>query len=296
MKRLAELIMRGRMQAVIAVTLLSLLSIMVAPVGIFCSAAIALVTLRQGAWEGFLVLAAAIMATSISAFQLDALYFLTIGFALMVWFPVWLAAVVLREGRHLSLSVEVVVWLSLLGIAGCYLLNGDMAELWRQMIPQLITPEMAGATKVDEMLNAMAPTLTGVIAASAALIVLSGLFIGRWWQAMLYNPGGFRNEFLRLKAPPRMSLVFLALLVLATVGLGKVSEIALNATAPTALLYAFAGIAVAHTYLSAGNMANKAVPMFYITLFLMPRLLLPVALVALLDTWLDIRKLNLNKT
>ncbi len=37
--------------------------------------------------------------------------------------------------------------------------------------------------------------IAGLIAWAVALTAISSLFLARWWQALLYNPGGFRVEF-----------------------------------------------------------------------------------------------------
>src|SRR5690606_21479952 len=45
------------------------------------------------------------------------------------------------------------------------------------------------------------------------------LSIARHWQALLYNPGGFRKEFHALRLDPRFSGVLLALLLAGELGL-----------------------------------------------------------------------------
>jgi uncharacterized protein YybS (DUF2232 family) len=88
----------------------------------------------------------------------------------------------------------------------------------------------------------------------------------------------------------------IAVIVLAAASSGSVSEIAWNVTILLFVLYIFIGTAVMHTVFSGMKMGRYLVPMFYITLFLLPHALLPVALVGLSDAWLNIRKKHTNQT
>ena len=62
--------------------------------------------------------------------------------------------------------------------------------------------EMKGVCMGDGGLSIGAATTHAVVAAEA-LTILSALFIARWWQAMLYNPGGFQQEFHIPSLPPQ---------------------------------------------------------------------------------------------
>ena len=59
-----------------------------------------------------------------------------------------------------------------------------------------------------------APSGAMMLAISAWMIALStiaSLFVSRWWQAILYNPGGFQQEFhgIRLESKLGLSLAVL---------------------------------------------------------------------------------------
>jgi len=41
----------------------------------------------------------------------------------------------------------------------------------------------------------LAHFMSGVAAAGSVYGLLFGLFLARWWQAALYNPGGFRADY-----------------------------------------------------------------------------------------------------
>jgi hypothetical protein len=295
MKWIAAYIMRGRLEAILLASTLAMLSLMLVPLSVFSSGAVALVTLRKGAYEGLAILAISSIAAGILATLIQVPYTFILLYVLVLWLPIWFIAVVLREGRHISLAVEIAVLIGIVGVIGYYLFNADPAAMWKQVMPRMVPPN-APIENVQQMIGLMAPYMTGIAAAGAVFSMLLGLFLGRWWQAILYNPGGFRQEFLGLKVQPRLAFVSIAIIGIAIVSSGVVSQIAWNTTILMFVLYTFIGTAVLHTVFSRMKIGQFAVPMFYITLFFIPHSLLPVALVGFSDTWLDIRKRTLNQT
>jgi hypothetical protein len=295
MKWLAAYIMRGRLEAILLASTLAMLSLILAPLSIFSSGAIALVTLRKGAYEGLIILAISSLAAGVLATLIQVPYTFILLYVLVLWLPIWLIATVLRVGRHISLAVEIAVLIGVVGVVAYYLFNTDPAAMWKQVMPRMVPPN-APIEDVQKMIDLMAPYMTGIAAAGAVSGMLLGLCLGRWWQALLYNPGGFKQEFLQLRVQPRLALICIGIIGIAVVSSGKMSEIAWNTTILMFVLYTFIGTAVLHTVFSRMKIGKYAVPMFYITLFLIPHSLLPVALVGFGDTWLELRKRNLNNT
>jgi hypothetical protein len=287
--------MQGRLQAMIVASTFALLSLKFPPISVLSSAAVALVTLRRGASEGFYVLISSAVAAGLLGFFVIGNYQFVLLYGMVLWMPVWLISIVLREGRHLSLAVEIAVLLGVIGVVGYYLYNNDPSAMWKNVLLQMV-PENAPVEDVRRTVDGLAHYMTGVVAAGSVFGLLFGLFLGRWWQSLLYNPGGFRQEFLALNTHPRLALGSIAVIVLAAVSGGAVSEIAWNVGILLFVLYLFIGTAVMHTVFSGMRMGRYLVPMFYVTLFLVPHALLPVALVGLSDAWLNIRKKHTNQT
>ncbi len=272
---------------------LAMLSLILSPLIIVSAGAVALVTLRRGAYEGLLILACASLAAAVLAVLIQVSSLFILFYVLFFWLPIWLIAVVLREGRHISLAVEITVMIGIVGVVAYYLFNTDPASMWAQVMPRMV-PANAPVEDVKRMIAFISPYMTGIAAAGAVFSMLLGLFLGRWWQSMLYNPGGFRQEFLSLKTEPRLAMISLVIVGIAMLGSGFISQIAWNTAIIIFVLYTFIGIAVLHTVFSRMKIAQYAIAMMYITLFLMPYSMLPVALVGFSDTWLDIRKKKLN--
>lgn len=270
---------------------LALLSLIMPPVSVVSSASVALVTLRLGAFEGLYVLLCSSVAAGVLGLMLLGNYQFALAYAVVLWLPVWLISIVLREGRHLSLAVEIAVLLGVLGVVGYYLYNQEVAAMWKTLLAQML-PVNANAPveDVNHTIDVMSHYMTGVVAAGTVFSLLSGLFLGRWWQANLYNPGGFKQEYLSLSTQPRLAIGSIAVMAIAALSTGIVSEVSWNAAILLFVLYAVIGTAVLHTLFAAMKLARYTVPMFYITLFLIPHALLPVALVGLADAWLNLRK------
>ncbi|WP_245549470.1 MULTISPECIES: DUF2232 domain-containing protein [Methylomicrobium] len=296
MKILADYIMRGRTQAIIVASTLALLSLKFPPVSVLSSASVALVTLRHGALEGvYILFGAGIAAALLGFFAIDNYQF-ALFYALLLWLPVWMISIILREGRRLSLAVEIAVFIGILGVAGFYLYEPDPAAMWAGLLEQMIQQTQAPIKDTKIWIDNFAHYMTGLFAAGTVFSLLFGLFLGRWWQSLLFNPGGFKQEYLALGTGPKLAISSLAILAAAFFTTGTLSEIAWNMTILLFTLYTVIGASVLHVVFSQTKMSRFAVPLFYVTLILVPQVLPPVAIVGLIDAWLDIRKKNSNQS
>lgn len=294
MKFLASYIMKGRMQAMAVASSLALLSLLMPPVSIVSSATVALVTLRRGWYEGLLVLLSACVAAAILGIIVLGNYQFAFGYALILWLPVWLLSIVLREGRHLSLAIEISSVLGALAIIGFYLLAQDPAVYWQAILNIMIEPMMqasdAPIEQVKQTIAMLAKYMTGILATGSVTGLLLGLLLARWWQANLYNPGGFSVEYLALRMPSRFTITTVCVFIVAVVAGGVISEIAWNIGIILFMLYAFIGTAIAHALISATKAKRFLLPIFYMLIFVVPHLVVPVAIIGLSDTWLNLRK------
>ena len=301
MSFLSAYIMRGKMQAVLVASLLALVSLFMHPlikpaIIIVSFASIALVTLRKGGVEGTYTLLYATAATALIGGLLlgDAAFIgLMVVSCLTMWLPVWLVAVVLRETRNLALAVELAMFIGVLGVGGFYAYTGDPATTWQAAFAPLLEmlPEDAPVQGMRDWITMFSHYMTGVFAASTLCAVLFGLFLARWWQSVLYNPEGFKREFLSLRTGARLAIGSIIVIIVAETTSGLLAEMAWNITILLFVLYLFIGTSVLHTQLAAMKQSKYLVPMLYITLFLIPHVALPVALVGLCDAWLNLRKI-----
>ncbi len=294
MQFLAAYIMKGRLQAMIVASTFALLSLPFPPVSIVSSASVALVTLRRGSKEGLYVLICACLAAGVLSTLLLGGYQFALLYGLVLWVPVWLIALVLREGRHLGVAIEIAILLGIAAVIGFYLYQTDVAQFWRQILEVMIQPMLAANPDVPieslrQSADVFAHYMTGGIAAGTVYGLLFGLFLARWWQSVLYNPGGFRLEYLALRSHPKLAIASVLIIAVAFLASGMIAELCWNITILLFVLYTFMGAAVLHCTFASMKTARFMVPFLYATVLIIPHVMVLVALFGLLDTWLDLR-------
>lgn len=281
MRALAEFIMRGRMQATLVVVVSAAL-----PLLFWLSAAAgSLVLLRRG-WSD----AAGILAWAL----LPAIGWWYFGEprTLLVLLGALSLALLLRA----SLSWNRVLLCSVaLGLVYGVVLGAVFREPIEAMALELqkLMPQMLDGVhqqlSVDERArldSLIAPVLTGLIAALLQIVSLLSLILGRYWQALLYNPGGFGREFRALRLPIPLAMLLLVGMLLGP-NLGP--QMAML-TPLCSVPLAFAGIALLHGLVAQGRMAKFWLVGLYITLLLFLQLTYPLLVVlAIVDSLLDFR-------
>lgn len=294
MEFIAKFIMKNRMSAMTVASSLALLSIVMPPISIVSSATVALVTLRRGANEGLLVLLSACIAAATLGFFVLGDYQFAVAYALILWVPVWLLSIVLREGKHLSLALEIAAVLGILGVLGGYLFIPAPAEYWQEILAVMIEPmrqtQDIPLEHLEATVQAVSKYMIGILAAGSVTGLLLGLLLARWWQAKLYNPGGFKTEYLSLQMSQRFTLATLLVILVAFLTSDGISEVAANIGVILFMLYSFVGMAIIHGFISAMKAKRFLLPAFYLLIFVIPHMVLPVAIIGLTDTWLNLRK------
>lgn len=291
MRVIASFIMRGPVQAACAVVIGAMLPLL----SVVSGAPLALVTLRQGARAGLVVVA---MATALAGLLFwllfDALAPLLGLLGLLL--PLWILALVLRHTLSLAATLKVSLLMATLALLGCALYVGDLTVWGRALLEEAMTPfleqaqldnEQVGMKQVLAYLDQLAPIALGLLVASSLMTVLLSLLLGRWWQAILFNPGGFRQEFQELRLGQPLALV--ASLAFAAVWLLKLPVLT-NLVLLIIVIYAFQGIALLHGIVNKARLNRFWLVGFYALIFFIPLyVLLLLCLVGFIDAWLDFR-------
>ncbi|MCW2268436.1 MULTISPECIES: hypothetical protein [Pseudomonas] len=132
----------------------------------------------------------------------------------------------------------------------------------------------------------IAPVLNGLIAALLQAVSVLALMLGRYWQAVLYNPGGFGREFQAVRLPLVPALV---LVVLMLVGPNFGPELAML-TPLCSVPLMFAGLALMHGLVAQGRLGKFWLVGMYVTLLLFMQLIYPLLVVlAIVDSLIDFR-------
>lgn len=279
MRAVAEYVMRGRAQA-LWVSVLGASSLMFA----WLSAAIlALVTMRKGASEGGYILAWALLPAGflLATFGDAGPLGLILGTTAL--------ALVLRGTVSwqwtlcASSLVGVVTGALLLGFAENYLqqIAGMFAEVFANLEAQL---EQQGGEAV-KLTPPGVVTIAGLLGLTNALSCVLCLLLARWWQATLYNPGGFGAEFHALRFSPQVgSLLVVLMLMISTFG---------HEYRPWAVLFAIplcvAGLALVHARAAYRGQGAAYLTLFYVLWILLDPVKMIVLGLAVADSWFDFR-------
>jgi hypothetical protein len=286
MRGLASFIMRGRFQAVLVMVLAAILPVL----NIFSGAALALVTLRKGSQEGMLNLLIATCLLIILAVLLFGSTWLAIGLLGTFWLPLWLLSGVLRHTIALAVTLQLALLLALLALLGGILAIDDSAAWGRPLLEHLLEPLLQQLQLSDLQRNAieamLAPFSLGLFIANGLLSVLLSLLLGRWWQSLLFNPGGFGAEFRELRLGRQLALP--AALVFAGVLLWQWPLLA-NLIPLLLVIYTLQGTALAHAIIRRARLARGWLVGFYLLLLLLPQILVLVCLLSIVDAWADFR-------
>lgn len=280
MRGLAEYIMRGSKQATLVVALGAAIPLLFW----VSAAAVALVILRRGLNDALSVLIWGVLPALAWAAMGDLTPLLVIagsaGLATLLrqqgdWAKVLLVAVPLGV-------VYAFVLLTVLG-EPLHALAGQI----REMLPQMLSGmngsvDEAGMARLETLL---VPVLAGLMGAVHTLMVLVSLMIGRSWQARLYNPGGFRQEFHQLRLSP---LIAVSLLVLTVLG-PQWSELAMVAPVASVPLLV-AGLALLHGVVGIKNLGTVWLVGLYVMFAFVAQFVYPLIMfLAFVDSMFDFR-------
>ena len=295
MRFLAAYIMRGRMQAMMVAVATAILSLLITPLSYLSAAVIALVILRQGWKEGLWVIAGASLAIGLFSMLISLDPRLALGFVALIWLPIASLAMVLRATVSLPMTLTVVAGMGAMAVLATHGVLGDPAQWWRDILHR-VGEEMrdqAGAEGFKLLLptlESFAPHVVGWFVASAVLSLVMSLFLARWWQAVLYNPGGFRREFHALRLGRSMSWLVLASGMIGLLGSEVIGTLATDILIVLLMVYVIHGTGLVHGLVAARKIhAGWLVVMYVVAFFIFPPLTVLIAAAGVADSWLDFR-------
>lgn len=292
MTALAGFIMRGYAQAALVAAASALLSLLLPPLGLVSGAVVALFTLRRGLREGALLAGLATLGVGLLGALALGSPWPALGTLLILWLPVWGLAALLRASRSLSLTVAAAGIMGALIVLAIHTLAADPTAGWLELMTPfrevLVRDGVVEPEAAEALFGAIARWMTGAFAAALVLQWVLGLFLGRWWQALLYNPGGFGQEYRDLRLPRVLGIAGLVLLALMALirGPGLIPDLLIVITP----LYLLQGLAVLHQVHGARDLhAGWLFGLYVLLVVFMPHAEILVACLGLVDIFGDFR-------
>lgn len=278
MRALAEFIMAGRLKAALVAVGGSLFPF-VSP------AAVGLVALRRGGGDGLILTLWAILPLLLMRYVSDVS-------PPMIWASiatvpvVLIAAGALRMGASWAQVLIAAVVLSALFALSMQLVFAAEVEQLRLALAKLFEQMQAGAAAAKK--SVMVPTTAFVVGLMAVMIAISAvgsLLLARWWQALLFNPGGFRQEFHALRVDRALAIP----LLVGVVGCYWIAPDYMTWGTLLGIPLLVSGIALAHHVIAATGMGAHWLVVFYIALVVMGPASMLVMGLGFCDSLVDFR-------
>ena len=290
---LARFILKGYSQAALVAASMAMLGLLLPPVAWLSGAAVALVTLVNGHRNGLLVTAIAGIGTAVLSGLILSIPELAIYYVLLVWLPVVMVAVVLRQTVSLALCLQLIAGVSLLGILVLYVFFPDFGEIWRSSLNMMADDLIANSNgtldkeQLQLIIDQVVSLLPGFFASSFMIGTMLSLYMARWWQAVIYNPGGFGKEFRAINLGKATALIALAIAITASLIKADICNAMLLVVFA---LYLNQGVAVLHAVFAGKQLNAVWLFMIYLLMFFVPHIVVLLALAGLADTWIDFRR------
>ncbi|NOY62171.1 MAG: hypothetical protein GXP10_03265 [Gammaproteobacteria bacterium] len=301
MRAIAAYIERGFAQAILVVVVSAVLSLFLPLLSLLSSAVVGLVTLSQGARNGIVVIAVSAVITTVLAYLgrgMDANFAIAVAITLLfaVWLPVWLLAWVLRVTLSLPAAIYVAASIALLGVIAMYIAVDDVAAWWTTVLTALFEPALqengalVTSTQMDEAIRVLAASMTGLMGAGVVIGFMCSLFIARWWQAMLYNEGGFQREFHNLRLHRALVIPVVIALVVSNLASGVLAGIANDLFVITMAIYMLHGLGLLHGVVAIKK-AHKGwlTGVYMAAVFIPPQVMFVLAAAGVSDSWVNFR-------
>ena len=296
---MAGFIMAGRIQAAIFVIVSTLVSLVLPPMIVFSNAAIALITLRKGWQQGIIYsLLATLTLIVISGFLQQGISSGLFA-GLVTWLPILFFASVLAITNSWSRTLQLILLIAVVGVLLFHFLYPNASVFWLQILEPL-KPLLKQSYQfsdanidIDESIKIASQWMTGIFAAAYALLTIVSLMIARNWQAMLFNSGGFGEEFRQIRIGKQATVVLLLGIALAVFTNNQmITELIMVALA----IFMFQGLSLAHGIVKLRGMKAGWLIVLYVLMFvLLIQMIILLATFGVIDNYVDFRQKQANK-
>lgn len=288
MRSLAEYIMRGRKQAIIAAFIFAWIPLF----GWMADVITCFVTLRKGPKEGLAILPWSLLPNIVYASLSSSsnLMMVTVIYSLIgTSVASYLLATLLRETNSWSIVLEIAGLLGILTVIIVHIVNPNIAIHWVADLNNYIKAnggdlQQLSMPDTQEALKFFASIIVGLQMAALIIGDLFNIFLARYMQSLLYNPGAVQDELRNIRLS--LTTVVISLIVVGLASFGKVS-FAVDCMPIVILIFVLAGTSLVHYFLAKG----KAHLLWYVVYYCALVFILPFIVgLATLDSWRNFRQ------
>jgi hypothetical protein len=113
--------------------------------------------------------------------------------------------------------------------------------------------------------------MNGLVAMLFGLNLMLTILLARWWQGLLYNPGGFVKEFYALRLPRNFTFFVILLSAVVLTGvLDSKTHILTDLFIIAVMMYLFQGLAAMHGMAAVRGLPQLWLLPVYLGLFFLP--------------------------
>jgi hypothetical protein len=261
------------------------------PLAAVSAATVALVALRKGVLEGLWVVGWAALLCWVTALLGGGILAFTP--AMFLWLPVLAAAWVLRRTHSHGALLMAAGVMGMIFALWLRSLTGDVVEFWSRLLAPYYTQILDSGAQVQTVVPGdLLQQMNGRVSMVFSLCIILTVFLARWWQSLLYHPGGFRAEFLALRLPRR--LVFLPALIgilICTLEDPYRPSVLADLLMVLGTLYVIQGLALAHGLVASRGLSSWWMSAIYVLMLMAPPGgVLVLALFGACDSYLNFRR------
>lgn len=275
---LANFILRGRVQALAVAFIGSFFPLI-------SSATIALVSLCKGAKEGLLLfLWLSLILVLIQQASTDNPLLAAVSIA-----SLGIMVIAAKVHRHLASWQWTLLATIAISVACAFsfgLLMGSEVNAFLTTVEAMFAAINSKQQDAQISLDLTESMLLGIVATLLAIGSIMSLMLARWWQAGIYNPGGFQKEFHSFKIEAKVAVILVAVL-LAGQFMSKSSQIWSDLAVLPLLI---AGIALVHFAVKLLDQGRQWLAFLYVGIILAGKPVTVILLVlGLTDSLIDLR-------
>ncbi len=299
MRELARFIMRGRFHAIAITSLFGALALILPPLSVLSGAAVGLVTLHHGIKESLTIATGGMLLVAVIflvvAGRLDLAFLLLLG----LWLPSILSCWILRISQSQTWALLTIGGFAALFVISMHMLTNDVVAWWQRWAEQAISQAHIEGITIEQLTQEGALALmNGLVAMLVGINLMLIVLLARWWQSLLYNPGGFAKEFYALRLPRSLTMVVILIAALVLTGaINSRGHILTDLFIVSVMLYLFQGLAAMHGMAAARKVSQRWVLPVYVGLFILPpHIIAGLAMVGVADSLVNFRSPPAAKT